>query len=620
MSDLTAGALTAESCMQKLRNNIPVGFRINKNGKLTLTEGKSRYKPMCVKCASEMPPRRKFAADLDGVFCQSCANMVEARVKEPVKCSAKDLEAIAFRERECMKHFEQQTPEELKKRGVRLNSGIPPKLVLLNGPSEGKQACVNCAIKGKSTTDNAVKRGSPNGTCTAFCVPCLRELVSDAAVRQELGCGNGAEQFEGSSASSSRDDEGIAQEGTPKKRVRHVSRTPSPPGKARRSHQEVAKPEDENAKEKHNEEEFGKEIAGLGVRVGRHGGFTFRFSGNDWKRVCEMCLREGQVKKAEYGEDGNKIYCINHAKSCTMQIGAARPCQGCVSEGRDRPKHSHYGFTGCGSKWCAEHFEENAMYNPTRICVKCKAVNEYDASKRNYATYGVVLHHPERCQIHKYNDDYELIMRKCIECGQITLLTKDRKCGDCAPDPKLKGMKPLLKGRRQFEVRQFLEQEAGIRISYYDQVTPELLRATEFNASRLRPDMIIEPEEAYSKYTCVLEVDENQHKHGTNYGQTYADSSDLKRMETIAACYHKSGRDLFFIRYNPDKYKPVQGEQDVKVTNKVTRLGILADFLRSARAERPLALLHEGGRISFGVLYLFYDEKPQVWEQHATRA
>lgn len=111
-------------------------------------------------------------------------------------------------------------------------------------------------------------------------------------------------------------------------------------------------------------------------------------------------------------------------------------------------------------------------------------------------------------------------------------------------------------------------------------------KIVEGRCSKKRPDFI--------KYTewgggaIVLEVDEHQHNR-----KNYLCECETTRMKQI---YHDIGMEnVFYIRYNPDKYKPIEGRQ----VSDSKRHDMLVKIVKKYIEKKP--------QHSCSVIYLFYD-------------
>jgi len=84
----------------------------------------------------------------------------------------------------------------------------------------------------------------------------------------------------------------------------------------------------------------------------------------------------------------------------------------------------------------------------------------------------------------------------------------------------------------------------------------------------------------------VLEVDEDQHS-------SREDLCECTRMVNITSSF---GMPTIFVRYNPDRYKPIRGNRQASFAK---RVDVLQQWLKHLMTERPM------GVVTF--LRLFFD-------------
>jgi len=106
------------------------------------------------------------------------------------------------------------------------------------------------------------------------------------------------------------------------------------------------------------------------------------------------------------------------------------------------------------------------------------------------------------------------------------------------------------------------------------------------NGSKYRPDYLMKTTFGY----LITEVDEHQHKR-----EGYSQEQELQRMRSIYNDIQlvDSGKEVLFIRYNPDEYEGVQMEKPAKQK-------YLYDIIMSLKDLPRL-------NIPLGKLILFYD-------------
>lgn len=144
---------------------------------------------------------------------------------------------------------------------------------------------------------------------------------------------------------------------------------------------------------------------------------------------------------------------------------------------------------------------------------------------------------------------------------------------------------PRARLAKQREVRNFLENslEEDDLWTSYDRPTEALVQCRD----RERPDFFWDQ----GLYGVVLEVDEDAHRNRPEF-------CECARMINIAQA---EMRPIFFIRYNPDAYKP---GNTVPPWFRRARLAHLLEWLRAALQEMPVRGASPG---SAHMLQLFFD-------------
>jgi hypothetical protein len=192
------------------------------------------------------------------------------------------------------------------------------------------------------------------------------------------------------------------------------------------------------------------------------------------------------------------------------------------------------------------------------------------------------IRNPERCDIHRYPDDLNLVEEPCAGCGLVWRLDpQSRKCEYC--DPKTEHNPRLAKQR---EVKQYLEYGSKVPMwTSYDSIPGDLKTC----GDRERPDFLWE----LPAWCVVLEVDENQHFERPEF-------CECARMINIT---QSLGRPTLWIRYNPDSYKPgVLGQRQV---GRKERLQLMGNCIKHAIERLPGEVL--GSERVGAVLRLFFD-------------
>ena len=223
---------------------------------------------------------------------------------------------------------------------------------------------------------------------------------------------------------------------------------------------------------------------------------------------------------------------------------------------------------------CSQHKLEDMIKNPRARCLKHKCAN--------FAQYG--LQKAIHCSFHKNSNDLDLVERKCVRCGKLDVVNDNGICINfCLLNDE--GYKIYQKRKKHKEMRivNLLTSKFG-KPTYQDQVI-------ESNITLARPDIVYELKDR----VIAIEIDENRHNNST-YSCVDENKGQLDRMLDIHTCFE--GKNVFFVRYNPDSYKIK--DKTIK-TEQVKREELLVkwlEFLFSKDVKLP----------ELGVLYLYYDE------------
>ena len=113
---------------------------------------------------------------------------------------------------------------------------------------------------------------------------------------------------------------------------------------------------------------------------------------------------------------------------------------------------------------------------------------------------------------------------------------------------------------------------------------------------RERPDFQFD----CGSHFVYVEVDEHQH-------QNYTCECEQTRMVNLVEA---RGTPVRFIRYNPDHYEPIKGQQKIKQEQREKKL---VEYIKYVMKHPP-----QEDRVIANVLYLFYDEydnRNQVWDK-----
>jgi hypothetical protein len=226
-----------------------------------------------------------------------------------------------------------------------------------------------------------------------------------------------------------------------------------------------------------------------------------------------------------------------------------------------------YGLPGSAPSRCTGHKESGMISKPRARCLKknCK----------NRAEYGV--NRPIHCQIHKDDNDINMVERTCEKCGKIDVLREDNICINfCSmeeSDVKYKRRQKLKESR----VVSLLTEHFG---------EPNICDRIVENECEIkqRPDIVYE----CKTHIVICEIDENRHR-------SYCDLGEVNKMKNIYTAYGGE-MPIVFIRYNPDKFK-VDGKV-VNIPNEKKEKMLLL-WVKKAINEIPTGMI--------SIIYLYYD-------------
>ena len=243
----------------------------------------------------------------------------------------------------------------------------------------------------------------------------------------------------------------------------------------------------------------------------------------------KRCIHSNCSKQPVYGKIGSKNaeYCKEHALVGYEDVKHKR----CIhSNCNTRPSFNLPGFA---PEYCSRHKKTRMVIHPL------KKEKEKDIACK-FCEHSI-----------HYNEEFCSSCKKYIELG----VTVKRK-------------------NKELNIKYLLENN---NIEFKN----DMIVAD--GCSKKRPDFLIPTIHGH----IVLEVDENQHKHGTDY------SCECTRMKQI---YQDVGeQNMTFIRYNPDNYRTISKKDLIPP---LKREEFLIKYIRS---------LEENGFSALSVTYLFYD-------------
>ena len=273
--------------------------------------------------------------------------------------------------------------------------------------------------------------------------------------------------------------------------------------------------------------------------------------------VCAIgrgCEAVGCSSKSRYYDvpGGKGRFCTKHRGVGMVDVSNPK-CEECESL-------ASYGIPGNKRTRCTKHRKPGMITRPKAKCVEC----------RKPAFYGIGLV-PRHCDLHKTDDDENLVERECTSCQLVMVLDGNNKCEYCEPS--------------RFESNRLAKQNAlmgylnrrGLKGDSTDIV---IERGA---CGRERPDRTFD----FDDKIVVLECDEHQHRDR----QCLCEQT---RMMNISQSY--GGMPVYFVRWNPDHYDSTIPESVSKRHKRV------ADFLveiRDGLVEVPEALL--------SATYMYYD-------------
>jgi hypothetical protein len=281
--------------------------------------------------------------------------------------------------------------------------------------------------------------------------------------------------------------------------------------------------------------------------------------------ISKACQFEGCLIQSTYGYKDTKtaLYCVSH-KGKDMVNVRHKTCQfpDCLTG-------AYYGLAGHQVIHCAQHKQVGEKIHPRAKCQihECK----------NLALYGYTqaLH----CEQHRVSDEYDLVQKECVICRSPEILDEQGRCSTCNPE-----MFRRVRLAKQKKVRDFL--------NYNDMTFTSYDRMIDHGAcGRERPDFIFD----VNTHMICLEVDEDQHI-------TYK-CDEMPRMINIS---QSLGMPTLFIRFNPDKYRPITGQRRLSDQKRLEALKNQIDYW----SHNPLPT--DG--FCFAT-YLFYDDDdPVKWK------
>ena len=272
------------------------------------------------------------------------------------------------------------------------------------------------------------------------------------------------------------------------------------------------------------------------------------------------CSFEGCETQPTYNLKGYKKgkFCIKH-KTDEMVDVRHKLC-----EEESCKIRAYYGKPGYTVSHCLKHKEKGMISRPNAKCVKCK----------EFAFWGTNWI-PKHCELHKEQNDINLVERICSSCGLIYLLDKENKCENCSPT--------------SFQTTRLAKQNA--LMDYLDSHNLAGLSTDKTIdngvCGKERPDRVFDLEDKI----IILECDEHQHRDRSC-------ECEQTRMANIGQSY--GGLPVYFIRWNPDNYSTDTKKIPEVIFKRYVLVGDLITDIKNAKYTKlPNALV--------SVIYMYFD-------------
>lgn len=271
------------------------------------------------------------------------------------------------------------------------------------------------------------------------------------------------------------------------------------------------------------------------------------------------CEHTDCKKRATFDIAGGKgRWCTKH-KTAEMVDVSNKHCivDKCYSR-------ANFGKLGSKVSHCAVHREKGMIRRSNRKCSECKEL----------AIWGVQFI-PLHCELHKKEDEQNLVERPCRSCQLPYMLDKDDTCENCSPG----AWKSALLAKQKLLMNYLDSRDLSGEMT--DRIIDKGICGKE------RPDRLYD----FHDKIVILECDEHQHN-------DRACVCEQTRMINISQMF--GGIPVYFIRFNPDTYTPKRDA--LSEDNLTKRYKTCGDFIKDIKDQRmklPIALL--------SVIYLYYN-------------
>jgi hypothetical protein len=283
----------------------------------------------------------------------------------------------------------------------------------------------------------------------------------------------------------------------------------------------------------------------------------------------KLCEEKDCITRASFGIELKKpTHCLLHKEPSMFNV-VSKSCEKC------KIHQPVYGKPGSPSSHCVGCREPGMI---RRSKTKCKTKNCKQPAV--YGTKGTANH----CETHKKSDELNYVEKPCVKCNLPMILDKDDVCEFCNPE--------MFKNAR-------LEKQNNL-LNYLDK------NIKNDNILFISTDNIIDkgdcgderPDRVYELYDriIIVECDEHQHKDRPCLcEQTRMINISQKFMSEIS-------RPVYFIRFNPDDYKPGNGEDMVDIKDRYKYItSLIKDLLMNDNN-----IVNDNSFLS--VCYLYFDQ------------
>ena len=224
-----------------------------------------------------------------------------------------------------------------------------------------------------------------------------------------------------------------------------------------------------------------------------------------------------------------------------------------------------YGKPGSKQTKCFKHREPGMIRRSNGKCKEC----------RMPAIYGID-YIPMHCEIHKLEEEINLVEQACSGCGLIMILDGNNKCEYCNPE-----MFKRATLAKQNKLIDFLD-SVGLKGNSTDKIIDGGICGLE------RPDRVYD----FGDKIIILECDEEQHRNRNC-------TCEQTRMVNIGQSF--GGVPVYFIRFNPDDYLHFSNKNPENIK---ARYKLLETLLKNIKGNKyknlPKALV--------STIYLYFDD------------